>query len=266
MPTPFPGMDPYLERAGMWEEVHTRLIVAMADALGPQVRPKYRVGVEQRTYLAVMTPDEYALVGKPDVLVTAPRRQVQPVQATATAVGIAPRVAELPMPEEITERYLVVRDVITGEVITVIELLSPTNKLTRDGRLQYERKRLKVLGSATHFIEIDLLRGGEPFPFRVQDGNARSDYRILVSRAPDRPQAAVYLFTIRDPIPDIPVPLQSGEAEPTLALNHLLHDVYNRAGYDLTVDYQQAPPPPPLQEQDMQWMQQLLQSKVSHRS
>jgi 2-polyprenyl-3-methyl-5-hydroxy-6-metoxy-1,4-benzoquinol methylase len=90
MPTPFPGMDPYLERAGVWEEVHTRLIVAMADALGPQVRAKYRVGVEQRTYPAVLTPDEYELVGKPDVLVIGPRHQALPVQATATAGGIAP--------------------------------------------------------------------------------------------------------------------------------------------------------------------------------
>src|SRR5215471_18198467 len=114
MPTPFPGMDPYLERAGVWEEVHTRLIVAIADALGPQVRPKYRVGVEQRTYLAVLTPDEYTLVGKPDILVAAPRRQAQPAQVTATAIGIAPRVAQVPMPEEIIERYLTVRDVVTG--------------------------------------------------------------------------------------------------------------------------------------------------------
>jgi hypothetical protein len=134
---PFPGIDPYLERAGVWEEVHTRLIVAMADALGPQVRLKYRVGVEQLTYLAVLTPDEYELVGKLDVLVAAPRRQAQAVQATTTAVGIAPKVAQLPMPEEIIERYLEVRDVVTGEVITVLELLSPTNKLTRDGRRQY---------------------------------------------------------------------------------------------------------------------------------
>jgi len=260
MPTPFPGMDPYLERVGVWEEVHTRLIVAIADALGPQVRPKYRVGVEQRTYLAVLTPDEYILVGKPDVLVAAPRHQAQPVQATSSAVGIAPRVAHLPVPEETSERYLVVRDVVTGEVITVLELLSPTNKLTRDGRRQYARKRLQVLGSATHFIEIDLLRAGEPLPFQVHDAEAQSDYRIIVSRAPDRPQAAVYLFTIRDPIPDIPVPLQPGEAEPSVALNRLVHDVYDRAGYDLTLDYQQAPPPPPMSALDVQWMKQLLPS------
>jgi uncharacterized protein DUF4058 len=258
MPTPFPGMDPYLERAGVWEEVHTRLIVAIADALGPQVRPKYRVGVEQRTYLAVLTPDEYDLVGKPDVLVAASRRQAPPVQATASAVGVVPKVAQLPMPDEITERYLQVRDVISGEVVTVIELLSPTNKLTRAGRRQYACQRMQVLASATHFIEIDLLRAGEPFPFKVLDDEAQSDYRILVSRAQDRPQAAVYLFSIRDPIPDIPVPLQPGDAEPSLALNRLVHDVYDRAGYDLTVDYQQAPPPPPLSEPDIQWLKQLL--------
>ena len=258
MPTPFPGMDPYLERTGVWEEMHTRLIVAIADALGPQVRPKYRAGVEQRTYLAVLTPDEYELVGKPDVLVATSRRQTQPVQATATAVGIAPRIAHLPMPEEIIERYLTVRDVLTGEVITVLELLSPTNKLTRDGRRQYLRKRLQILGSNTHFIEIDLLRAGEPFPFTVDNDDTRSDYRIIVSRAPDRPQAVVYLFTIRDPIPDIPIPLQPGDAEPSVALNRLVHEVYDRAGYDLTLDYQHAPPPPQMSTQDLQWIQQRL--------
>lgn len=260
MPSPFPGMDPYLERSGMWEEVHTRLLVAIADALGPHVRPKYRVGVEQRTYLAVMTPEEYALVGKPDVLVTSVHRQAPSVHVPTTTMGVAPRVAEIPMPEEITERYLEVRDVITGEAITVIEVLSPTNKLTRDGRIQYERKRLKVLGSATHLIEIDLLRAGEPLPFRVQDGSDRGDYRIIVSRAQDRPQAALYMFTIRDPIPDIPVPLQPGEAEPLLALNRLLHEVYDRAGFDLMVDYQQAPPPPRIHKQDTQWIRQLLRA------
>jgi hypothetical protein len=199
-------------------------------------------------------------VGKPDVLVAAPRRPEQPVQSTTSAVGIAPRVAQLPMPEEIIERHLAVRDVVTGEVITVLELLSPTNKLTRDGRRQYARKRRQILGSATHFIEIDLLRAGEPFPFRVQDNATQSDYRIIVSRAHDHPQAAAYLFTIRDRIPDIPVPLQPGDAEPSVALNRLVHEVYDRAGYDLALDYRQAPPPPPMPVQDVQWIQQLLRS------
>jgi hypothetical protein len=92
----------------------------------------------------------------------------------------------------------------------------------------------------------------------VQDSDAQSDYRIIVSRSQDRPQAAVYLFTIRDTIPDIPIPLQAGDAEPSLTLNRLLHEVYDRAGYDLTLNYQQAPPPPQMSEQDLQWMKHLL--------
>src|SRR5262245_43664051 len=212
MPTPFPGMDPYLEHPGLWEDVHTRFIVAIADALGPQVRPRYRVAVERRTYLAVLTPDEYELVGKPDVLIAA-----QPDVGAHPSTGIAPAgrmplVGQLPMPDEVVERYLEVRDVVTGEVITTIELLSPTNKLSREGRSQYERKRLNVLGSATHLIEIDLLRAGEPFPIRLQNAPERAAYRIVVSRSQERPRADVYLFGLREPIPDIPVPLRPDEA------------------------------------------------------
>lgn len=263
MSTPFPGMDPYLERSGLWEDVYTRLTVAMADELGAQVRPHYRVGVEHRTYLAVMRPDEYEFAGKPDVLVVSSPGRLPEAGPSTTPVGVVPRVAELPMPLEVVERYLEVRDTVTGEVITVIEVLSPTNKLTQDGRKQYERKRLKVLGSTTHLIEIDLLRAGQPFPFWVQGNDVQSDYRIVISRAQHRPRADVYLFTIRDPIPDIPVPLQPGEAEPRLPLNRLLHALYDRAGYDLTLNYQQPPPPPSLAEQDVQWMKQLLQSNSS---
>ena len=68
MSTPFPGMDPYLERRGLWEGVHTRLLVALADAIAPQVRPRYRVDVEQRTYLAVMAPDDWVVgYGQPPI-------------------------------------------------------------------------------------------------------------------------------------------------------------------------------------------------------
>jgi hypothetical protein len=264
MPTPFPGMDPYLERPGLWEDVHTRLIVAIADMLGPQVRPRYRVSVEQRTYLTVLTPDEVELVGRPDVLVV---RTPAPEPASAgptpaTYSGIQPQVAELPMPDEVVERYLEVRDVATGEAVTVIELLSPTNKLKTEGRDQYERKRLKVLSSATHLVEIDLLRSGQPFPFWIQGRQVQSDYRIVVSRAQHRSRADVYLFSVRDPIPDIPIPLRPGEAEPVLPLNQLLHTVYDRAGYDLIIDYLQ-PPAPPLAKEDMEWLKQLLQRRNS---
>jgi Protein of unknown function (DUF4058) len=255
MPSPFPGMDPYLERRGLWEEVHAGLIVAIQQSLSPLVRPQYRVAIERRTYLAILAPDNFA--GKPDVLVVSSTGQSSDASPATSAGGATPHVAELPMPDKVIERYLEVRDVATGEAVAVIEILSPTNKLAGEGRLQYERKRLQVLASATNLIEIDLLRSGTPLPFRMRNGDSTSDYRIVVSRAQRRPRADLYLFNVRDPIPDVPIPLRPDEPEPILPLNQILHELYDRAGYDLAVDYHQAPEPP-LSGADAQWAAQLL--------
>lgn len=255
MPTPFPGMDPYLERRGLWEEVRTGLIAELQQFLAPLVRPRYRVAVERRTYLAVLSPED--LVGKPDVLVVAPVRE--PVQAPPARppAAVAPQVAELPMAEEVIERYLEIREVATGNVITVIEILSHSNKASHQGREQYERKRLAVLASLTNLVEIDLLRAGNPMPMRVLGHGNPGDYRIVVSRSWHRPRADVYPFGVRDRIPDIPIPLRVDEEEPVLALNQIVHDLYDRAGYDLAVDYRQ-PPIPPLAAEDATWAAQLL--------
>jgi hypothetical protein len=214
--------------------------------------------VERRTYLAVFAPEEYELVGKPDVLIAgSPPKSASSLPEIATHV--MPRIGELVMPDEVVERYLEVRDVVSGEVVTVIELLSPTNKLTREGRSQYERKRLKVLGSATHLVEIDLLRAGEPFPIRIVPDDTQAPYRIVVSRSQDRPRAEVYLFGLRDPIPDIPIPLHMGEPDATLPLNQVLHELYDRAGYDQFLNYHQSPVPP-LTDSEAAWAATLIQS------
>jgi hypothetical protein len=87
----------------------------------------------------------------------------------------------------------------------------------------------------------------------------QDDYRIVISRSQQRPQAQVYLFSVRQPIPDFPIPLRSGEEEPILLLNQLLHDLYDKSSYDLIVDYRQ-PPVPPLSSEDAQWAAELLAS------
>ncbi len=255
MPTPFPGMDPYLERRGLWEEVHPALIIELQHYLSPLVRPRYRVAVERRTYLALLAPDD--LVGWPDVLVVDTGQPPDTTTTATTLAGPQPLVATLPMPEEIVERYLELRDVTTGEVITVIEILSPTNKLNPEGRRAYEEKRFKVLGSRTHLVEIDLLRAGNSMAMQVQEDGRRGQYRILISRAYHRPRAAVYLFGLRQPIPAFPTPLRRGEAEPTVDLNALLHTLYDRAGYDLAIDYRQEADPP-LEGDEATWADALL--------
>jgi hypothetical protein len=239
------------------------LIVAAQQFLSPLVQPRYRIAIERRTYLALLTTDEYLFAGKPDVLIVSPVKEtfsntVLSTTKAAVTAGVMPQVVELPMPEEVVERYLEVRDVMSGDVITVIEILSPTNKLTRQGREKYEQKRFQVLSSSTHLVEVDLLRAGRPFPLRVQNNGSHSHYRIIISRAQQRPLAEAYFFSVRDPIPDTPIPLRPEETELILPLNQLLHELYDRARYDLAIDYQQ-PSDPRLSDEDAARVKQLLQ-------
>src|SRR5215510_13531646 len=120
MPTPFPGIDPYLERRDHWHAVHTRLLVAMADALGPQVWTHYRVDIELRTYIALLTSE--SLAGISDVLVMSSPHEVERPMTPGPAMGTAPQVVEVPIPEELHERYLIVYEVTTQEAVTVIEI------------------------------------------------------------------------------------------------------------------------------------------------
>ena len=135
---------------------------------------------------------------------------------------------------EVTERFLEVRWVQTNRVICVIEVLSPKNKRSGTGRTTYETKRQKILGSATHLVEIDLLRGSSPMP--IADP-AQKRYSILVSRSSDRPDAALYEFDLSESIPSFPVPLQPGESEPIVNLQQLVNEIYTRARFDLAIDY-----------------------------
>ena len=231
MPTPFPGMDPYLEQRSLWPDVHNSLITALRDDLAPRLRPRYFVAVEERTYSD--NSGALTFAGRPDIALSQMRE-------AAVAYRIAPQVrqagvamVELPIPDIERETYLEIRDQ-DGRVVTVLEILSPANKVAGKGRDLYERKRSRVLNSLTHLVEIDLLRAGQPM--ELHGDYPPSHYRILVSREAKRPRAELYYFSVDDPIPDFPLPLQPDEAEPMVALNQLLHNLYDRAGYDLRID------------------------------
>jgi hypothetical protein len=139
------------------------LIKPEAIALATPLRPKYRVAIEKRIYLC--DSEDSLLVGIPDVAVT-----TQAPTPTSYSTATLPTQGEsvtvtLPIPEEIREGYLEIREVATGYVITAIELLSSTNKRPGTGRQTYEERRRTVLRSPTYLVEIDLLRGGKPCPF-----------------------------------------------------------------------------------------------------
>lgn len=217
-----------------------------------------------------MTNENSILVGIPDVVVgrSLTNTQKEPSNIAVAAPPTKPITVNVPILEEVREGYLEVREVGTGEIITVIEILSPKNKRTGKGRKAYESKRQQVLGSFTHVVEIHLLRGGEPMP--ILGNQMKSDYRILGSRSESRPKAELYPFGLQEQIPAFLLPIRQGDTEPLVDLQILLHSVYDaygglrqRAGFDLAIDYTPKAVPP-LGEVDAAWVYELLKEQGLH--
>jgi hypothetical protein len=255
MPFPFPGMNPYLENPEIWAEVHHWLITGIAESLVERLRPKYRVAVEKRIYQT--TDDRSLLVGIPDVMVANNLSAAVTGNVAVAPPPTEPLLVDLPMPEEIRESYLEVREVGTGEVITTLEVLSPKNKRVGEGRTAYESKRQRILASLTHLVEIDLLRAGTPMT--VLNAPIQTQYRILVSRSDLRPRADLYAFNLTDPIPPFPLPLKPSDPETLVRLQDILQEIYDRAGFDLAIDYSQ-PPIPSLTQAETAWITPLLRA------
>jgi hypothetical protein len=239
MLSPFLGMYPYLEQPMFWSEFHSRLIVAIADALAPILLPRYYIGVETRTY---MDHDEgELLIGIPDAVILSAKEPLQnstPIVGAAVATQTRPQEVTLPMPSERKERYLEVCEAGTDGVVTVIEILSPKNKRKGPGRTAYEEKRHKILSSYSHLVELDLLRSGTPMA--MQGADSGFDYRILVSRSERRPTAELYGFMVQEVIPRFSLPLKATSESVMVNLQEIVQGVYERGGYGIRIDYQQV--------------------------
>lgn len=253
MPSPFPGMDPYLEKLDLWPDVHNSLITALRNHLAPKLRPKYYLAIEERLYLAETEP--LALLGRADVaLIRSPQTRPLGEPSSAPVTPPQPVAVELPMPDQVRETYLEVRQA-PDKVITVIEILSPTNKRPGTGRNLYLQKRLNLIGTSTHLVEVDLLRAWEPMP--MWGTTPPTHYRILISRSERRPMADLLPFNLQSSIPSFGLPLLTGDNEPVVDFGVLLQDLYDQAGYDLRLDYNR-PPDPPLSLADESWADTIL--------
>jgi len=252
----FPGMDPWLEHPDIWPDVHNSLITAIRDVLNPQVVPRYVVRVESRT--TVLSGLDVDLVYRPNLAVRVAHLS-SPSRASNVAVVERTQIQPVPVlvpieQDEVEETYLAIQELPGRKLVTVIEVLSPTNKKTKDARGGYLEKRHNLIRSGVN-VEIDLLRAGEPMP--VRNAPPRSDYRILISRPRRSRNSDLYGFSYKTAIPDIPIPLLPADDEPLLHLNDVLHDVVDKARYDLTIDYRVAPEPP-LPPEDQVWADAII--------
>ena len=150
---PFPGMDPYLEHRILWPGVHNRLIVALANQIQPRILPRYLASIEQRVF--VEGPDREVI---PDIHVR--RRPGDPPPLSPSPSVDSPVVLAV-NDLEVHESYIQILDRHAQmRVVTVIEVVSPSNKQSRNGRRSYLAKQRETLDSDQHLVEIDLLRRG----------------------------------------------------------------------------------------------------------
>src|SRR5262249_10000496 len=163
MPSPFPGMNPFLEQDRAWNDFHESFMPAARDAIAAQVRPHFIAKINEHLFIHEMPDDPRRFAGRADVSVTPP--PFAPADAVPSAATVAaPARVRLPAVDRERLSFLEIRDRDGWQLVTVIELLSPTNKYAGPDREQYLAKRRELLASAVHFVEIDLLRGGPRMP------------------------------------------------------------------------------------------------------
>lgn len=248
MKSPFPGMDPFLE-SSLWTDFHDTYNTVLRELLVPTLRPSYVVNVEERLYVERFEHPE-VLSMRPDVVI---QQSGIPGWGGGSALAVVEtgNVCDVvvTLPEEVSETYLVIRSRSDREVVTIIETLSPANKRPgMNGHDEYVAKRKVNLLSQAHFVELDLLRGGVRPP--VDSCRHEGDYFALISRARQRPSARLHHWTLQDRMPTIRIPLR-GDEEVSLDLQLAFDTVYDRAGYDLSINYD-SPIVPPLTPEQLQ--------------
>ncbi len=163
------------------------------------------------------------------------------------------------MVEEVKNRWIEIRRKPDWVPVAILEVLSPTNK-SGHGYEEYLHKRVSMIARSIHLVEVDLLLGGRRLP--MARPLPPGDYYAFVSRTERRPVADVYSWSIRDPLPMIPIPLVLPDHDVLLDLAPIFATVYQRSRYDRSIDYQ-APLPLPLGASDRVWAEELARTRSS---
>lgn len=248
-------MDPYLESPDLWPDVHGSLMHVIREQLTPLLTPKYVAETEMQIVIERYDPEASLLetgYTLPDVAVTQLREAAAVAEPT---VAVKPMRLKVPMgvTTRLVSVYVRLRE--NAKLVTAIELLSPVNKRPGQGQKEYVEKHESFLGSPVHLAEIDLLRKWPRMPF---EGKVpKSDYLAMVSDFYERPNCDVWPISLRQPLPDLPIHLLKPDPPVTLDLNAALRTAFERARYDLRIDYSK-PPDPPLSEVDAAWVVGLI--------
>lgn len=265
MPSPFPGMDPYLEHPEIFPDLHDRLNTHLSEVLQAGLPSPYYAAIGRRTWIEV----SQRYIG-PDVQVQRSHRGASPAHELSGGVALAadavtPKVVRVPHDER-REPFLevYVRQGSDKRLVTSIEILSLTNKTPGEhGRELYLRKQWEILGSKVHLVEIDLLRGGEHSTAvpcqRVRAEIGPFDYHVCVHRFDNLEDYFIYPIQLDERLPRIAIPLLPGDPEVMIDLQTVLDHCYDAGPYAREVSYQADTPVPPLRPDQEEWAKGVLQ-------
>lgn len=269
MPSPFPGMDPYLEGPRFFADFHDSMIVYLMEALQPVLPERYFAQSGDRIWVEASKRNVY-----PDVCVTqelVPHRPPADMGSVAVLEPDTDPAILVDYEYQAEEEREIFLDIFTlngrdRELVTSIEILSPTNKSPGlDARGIYRAKQREMLAAGVHLIEIDLLRGGTHTTAapreRVEQKFGAFDYHVCLRRCGDSHQFRVYPIRLLDKLPVIVVPLKSEDGYVRLDLQAVFIRCYNARAYHKAIDYRHDPVLPPLTDEQAAWAKSLFASE-----
>lgn len=255
MASPFPGMDPYLQDPAFWPDFHHRFLDCWCEAVADLLPEAYDARLNERVQL-LKASEEVTKLLYPDVVVSRGAQPARRIEGGGGTLLLEPVTIPHEVFEEVRQVWVEILHRPDRRLVAVLEMLSPTNK-TGDGFGEYCGKRRALLQQKVHLVELDLLVGGnrllhrQPLP--------AGDYFAFVSRLDRRPDCQVYAWTLRQPLPIIPIPLLAPDPDVQVDLEAVFGVAYERGRYGRALAYGTTPAAP-LAETDQTWARQMRPS------
>lgn len=240
-------MDPYVESPVQWPDFHSTFIHALRETIAEVLPEPYFARIQEDVLLLEPEPPAYKVV--PDVRVATHRPGAAGGSGAAT---LEPTTLDnlIALDKHTVYSIEIVR-LPEAEVVTVVEVLSPTNKLG-GGRTFYADKRARILLSEANLVELDLLRAGRRIP--MAKPYPPGHYYALVSRSERQPKCDVYSWTVRDRLPTVPIPLREPAPDASADLAAAFSAAWQRGRYDRFIRYSDPAPPPGFSPEDAEWV------------
>jgi len=261
MPSPFPGVDPYIEDQHFWPDFHHRFMTYWCDFLLEQLPTNYDARLEERIRLVERTPRKREHRRQPDIAIER-RESARGMTGGTTVVNkptLEPIVMGLPVIEEIRHSRINIIHRADRELVTVLELLSPDNKrgMGFDAYLE-RRSQLHFHDPAVHLVELDLLLRGRRLP--MSDPLPAGDFYCFVRRVEDRDHAEVYAWTLRDDLPVIPIPLRRPTQDLHSSIAQVFRKAYEQGRYQHMLEYGN-PLRVPMSPADLRWAMKVAKAR-----